>query len=102
MKDDVIICRCEDVTYGEIVEAIDSGLTTTEEIKRVLRCGMGPCQGRTCSRLIARIISQRTGKPLAEVGFPAVRPPTRPVEIGTLADDGAVRLETLVGTGDEE
>ncbi|MCK5596510.1 MAG: (2Fe-2S)-binding protein, partial [Candidatus Eisenbacteria sp.] len=50
MNRDVIICRCEDVTYGEIVDVIDEGLTTTEEIKRVLRCGMGPCQGRTCSR----------------------------------------------------
>ena len=88
MKDDVIICRCEDVTYGEIVRAIDSGLRTTEEIKRILRCGMGPCQGRTCSRLIARIISERTGSPLAEVELPRARPPARPVEIGTLAEEG--------------
>jgi NAD(P)H-nitrite reductase large subunit len=86
VKDDVIICRCEDVTYGEIVEAIDSGLTTTEEIKRILRCGMGPCQGRTCSRLIARIIAERTGRPLADVAHPAMRPPTRPIEIGVMAD----------------
>lgn len=87
MKDDVIICRCEDVTYGQVVEAIDRGLTTTEEIKRVLRCGMGPCQGRTCSRLIARIISERTGQALEEIGYPVVRPPVRPVEIGILAGE---------------
>ncbi len=87
MKDDVIICRCEDVTYGQIVEAIDSGLTTTEEIKRVLRCGMGPCQGRTCSRLITRIIAERTGRCVEEIGYPVVRPPVRPVEIGILAGD---------------
>ena len=66
MNRDVIICRCEDVTYGEIADAIDDGLTTTEEIKRVLRCGMGPCQGRTCSRLIARMIAERTGAPVAD------------------------------------
>ena len=87
MKDDVVICRCEDVTYGEIVRAIEAGLTTTEELKRVLRCGMGPCQGRTCSRLIARIIAEVTGREVEEVGYPAVRPPTRPVEIGVLAGD---------------
>jgi bacterioferritin-associated ferredoxin len=87
VKDDVIICRCEDVTYGQIVEAIDRGLTTTEEIKRVLRCGMGPCQGRTCSRLITRIIAERTGQDLSEIGYPVVRPPVRPVEIGVLAGD---------------
>lgn len=102
MNRDVIICRCEDVTYGEIADAIDAGLTTTEEIKRVLRCGMGPCQGRTCSRLIARMIAERTGASVADVPYPAVRPPTRPVEIGTLAEPGSVRVETLTGTSDEE
>lgn len=87
MRDDVIICRCEDVTYGQIVEAIERGLTTTEEIKRVLRCGMGPCQGRTCSRLIARIIADKTNRTLRDIGYPVVRPPVRPVEIGILAGD---------------
>jgi bacterioferritin-associated ferredoxin len=100
LRRDVIICRCEDVTYGEIVDAIDAGLTTTEEIKRVLRCGMGPCQGRTCSRLIARIISERTGTPVEDVGYPTVRPPTRPIEIGTLAR--SMNVSGLTGTSDEE
>ena len=102
MDRDVIICRCEDVTYGEIVDAIEAGLTTTEEIKRFLRTGMGPCQGRTCSRLIARIISQQTGRPVAEVEYPAVRPPTKPVEIGTLERPGLVDVGALKGTSDEE
>lgn len=102
MNRDVIICRCEDVTYGEIADAIDSGLTTTEEIKRVLRCGMGPCQGRTCSRLIARMIAERTGTRVADVPYPGVRPPTRPVEIGTLEEPGSVNVELLTGTNDEE
>jgi len=102
MNRDVIICRCEDVTYGEIVDAIDAGLTTTEEIKRILRCGMGPCQGRTCSRLIARIIAEKTGVKVADVPYPTVRPPSRPVEIGTLAEPDAVNVRTLTGTSDEE
>ena len=102
MNRDVIICRCEDVTYGEIVDVIDEGLTTTEEIKRVLRCGMGPCQGRTCSRLIARIIAEETGAKVADVPYPTVRPPSRPVEIGTLAEPDAVNVRTLTGTSDEE
>lgn len=102
MNRDVIICRCEDVTYGEIVDVINEGLTTTEEIKRVLRCGMGPCQGRTCSRLIARIIAEKTGVKIADVPYPAVRPPTRPVEIGTLAEPDVVNVRALTGTSDEE
>ncbi len=87
MKDDAIICRCEDVTYGEIVDAIDRGLTTLDEIKRILRCGMGPCQGRTCSRLIARIVAEKTGRAVEEIAHPLVRPPTRPVEIGVMAGE---------------
>ena len=87
MKDDTIICRCEDVTYGEIIRAIERGLTTTEELKRILRCGMGPCQGRTCSRIITRIIAEKTGLPVAEIAYPVVRPPTRPVEIGVMAGE---------------
>lgn len=87
MKDDTIICRCEDVMYGEIVRGIESGLTTTEELKRILRCGMGPCQGRTCSRIIAGIIAESTGLPLAEIAYPVVRPPTRPIEIGVMAGE---------------
>ncbi len=102
MNRDVIICRCEDVTCGEIADAIDAGLRTTEEIKRVLRCGMGPCQGRTCSRLIARMIAERTGTKAADVPYPAVRPPTRPVEIGTLDEPGSVSIKSLIGTSDEE
>jgi bacterioferritin-associated ferredoxin len=82
---DVIICRCEDVTHGEIADALERGLNTAEEIKRILRCGMGPCQGRTCTRLIAQMIAQRTGQDVADVGHTVVRPPTRPVEIGILA-----------------
>lgn len=87
MRDDVVICRCEDVTYGEITRAIDEGLGTTEEVKRILRCGMGPCQGRTCMRLIAGIIAEKRGLPLSAILYPLVRPPTRPVEIGILAGD---------------
>ena len=87
MTEDVIICRCEDITYGEIVEAIGRGLTTTEELKRILRCGMGPCQGRTCMRLIAQIIAEHTGQTVGEIRLPVVRPPTRPVEIGILAGE---------------
>jgi NAD(P)H-nitrite reductase large subunit len=93
LTDETIICRCEDVTYGEIAAAIDRGLTTLDEIKRILRCGMGPCQGRTCLRIIARIVSERTGRPVGEIAYPPVRPPTRPVEIGVMAgeDDEANR-----------
>jgi len=71
----VIICRCEDVTLKEIKNAIREGFTTVEEIKRVTRSGMGPCQGKTCGLLIAKEISQMTGKPMEELELQNIRPP---------------------------
>ena len=43
--DDRIICRCEEVTKGEIRRAVHDGMFTITEIRRYLRCGMGLCQG---------------------------------------------------------
>ena len=78
----IIICRCEDVTYEQVKRAIKDGYTILEEIKRVLRCGMGPCQGRTCIRLIAQIIAKETETTLKRVQAPRTRPPVRPVPLG--------------------
>jgi NAD(P)H-nitrite reductase large subunit len=80
-----IICRCEDVALEEVERAIDEGYATLEGIKRLLKCGMGSCQGRTCLRLIAGIISRKTGKPVSEMRFPTVRPPIRPVPLAVFA-----------------
>lgn len=75
---DMFICRCEEVTLREIEQAIDDGFVTVKDVKRVTRAGMGLCQGRTCSKTIARIIAQRTGKPLEEVLPKSFRYPVRP------------------------
>ena len=83
-KKSVIICRCEDITLEEIEKAIDNGFTTLTEIKQVLRCGMGPCQGRTCMPQIAKILSRKIGKPITDIVFPKVRFPLRPIRLCTL------------------
>ena len=85
MDDETIVCRCEDITYKEVVDAVEEGYTTLDEIKRKLRCGMGPCQGRTCMRLIARIIREKTGRHLDEILMPTSRPPEKPVPLGIFA-----------------
>jgi len=84
---DTIICRCEDITYGEVLEAIEMGMTSLNEIKRYLRAGMGPCQGRTCGRLIQQIISRQTGKPPDEIEPMTYRPPLKTVPIKILAGE---------------
>jgi len=78
---DRLICRCEEITLGEIEQAIDEGCTTLNEVKRRTRAGMGLCQSRTCSKQIARIIAQKMGKPLSEIMPVTSRPPARPVKI---------------------
>jgi bacterioferritin-associated ferredoxin len=82
-----IVCRCEDITREEVLEAIDEGYQTLEEIKRVLRCGMGPCQGRTCTPLIAGLLARKTGKSVAEIGISTTRPPLQPVPLVIFAGD---------------
>ncbi|SHF31568.1 BFD-like [2Fe-2S] binding domain-containing protein [Marinitoga hydrogenitolerans DSM 16785] len=74
-EDKIIVCRCEDITLREIKDLIKQGFTTVEEIKRISRAGMGPCQGKTCGPIIAREISKFTGKPIEEVYNLHNRPP---------------------------
>jgi bacterioferritin-associated ferredoxin len=86
--DDIIVCRCEDVTLGEIRRAIAEGATTMDEIRRITRAGMGPCQGRTCRRLIASELARKTSKPVAQVLPSTIRPPMKAVTMGSLAKIG--------------
>lgn len=57
-KKDIILCRCEDVSLADIERLLDQGYRTFEEIKRLCRVGMGPCQGQTCGDLIRREIAK--------------------------------------------
>lgn len=89
LDDDVIVCRCEEITAGEIRKAIrEHHATTVTEVKRRVRAGMGLCQGRTCGKLVSRIIAEETGKKMNEIQGSTDRPPVRPVTFGELAEDG--------------
>lgn len=65
----VIVCRCEEISKGEIIDALNSPLCvpTLDGIKRRLRPGMGRCQGGFCSPLVAQIIAEHQGILLSEV-----------------------------------
>lgn len=84
MNDDVIICRCEEVTADEIRKACNCGVSSVDGIKRLTRAGMGLCQGRTCRCLVEKIVSEETGRRVAEMEYPHTRPPVRPVKISKL------------------
>lgn len=64
-----IICRCEEVTEGEIVEAIRRGATTVQTIQFSTRAGMGRCQRDSCGMQIVEILARELGIPKAEVTF---------------------------------
>lgn len=82
MDEKVIICRCEDVTVGDVKKLVEMGIDTIEEIKRITRCGMGSCQGRTCQGILQSTLSRMTGRPIEEIKQHKYRPPSKPVFLG--------------------
>lgn len=89
-EDDIVVCRCKEITMREIRQWIDCGYDTIDELKRLLGICMGQCQGRGCREIIMREISRRTGKTYTDIGTGTFRPPLRPVKLGTLADANQV------------
>lgn len=92
--DDVVICRCEEVTQGDIRRAVHDGMMTMTEIRRYLRAGMGLCQGQSCGKLVRRIMASELGVPASELPGETSRAPMRPVEMNVLGNEeteGAMR-----------
>jgi D-hydroxyproline dehydrogenase subunit alpha len=88
LPDDVTVCRCEEVTLGDLRRAIAEGFCTPAGLKKATRCGMGICQGNTCKTILLEVLSALTGKPLASISPPSARMPIRPAYLGTLAGGG--------------
>jgi len=65
----VILCRCEQVSRGEILDALRRPLPcdSIDGVKRRVRAGMGRCQGGFCGPLVAQVIAQELGIPLEQV-----------------------------------
>jgi thioredoxin reductase len=81
---DTVICRCEEVTRGEIVEAVRQSADTLDAVKVLTRCGMGNCQGRVCGSSVAELVAHETGQSRADVGQFHVRPPVFPIPLPAL------------------
>ena len=64
-----VVCRCEQVTKGEILSALSSPLPvdSVDAVKRRVRAGMGRCQGGFCQPLVVQIISEKLGIPPEKV-----------------------------------
>jgi NADPH-dependent 2,4-dienoyl-CoA reductase/sulfur reductase-like enzyme len=88
--DDLMICRCEGVTAGELRHAArELGATEINRAKAFTRVGMGRCQGRVCGPAAAEILANSLGVPLAAVGRLRGQVPIKPVPMAAFLD-GAV------------
>jgi ferredoxin len=85
--DEVVICRCEHVTAGEIRAAIRAGARDVNELKAELRVCMGACCGKNCPEHIERLFRQE-GVPREEVTPPTQRPLFVEVPLGVFAKAG--------------
>lgn len=79
--DDMYVCRCEEITKRQVIEAVRSGATSVNEVKRLLRTGMGLCQGRNCAVTIERIIAQEMGVSPAQVPKATKMGPVRAIKL---------------------
>ena len=84
--DETVVCRCEEVTAGEIRRVAALGCVGPNQGKAFTRCGMGPCMGRKCGVTVSRLIAEHHGLSMHEVGHYRIRPPVKPINVGQLAD----------------
>ena len=84
-QDDTIVCRCEEVTAGQVRDAVKLGVSGPNQTKSFLRCGMGPCQGRLCGPTVVEVIADARNVSPAEVGYYRLRPPVKPITLAELA-----------------
>ena len=86
-KEDVLVCRCEEVTVREIRETVRLGFQNPDRLKSMIRCGMGPCQARMCGLSVSEIIADEKQISPGEVGYFKIRSPIKPITIGQLAEN---------------
>ena len=85
-SDETLVCRCEEITAGEIRESVSLGAISPGQVKSHTRSGMGPCQARMCGSTLAEVIADSRQVPTSTVGHLKIRPPLKPITLGQLAD----------------
>jgi NADPH-dependent 2,4-dienoyl-CoA reductase/sulfur reductase-like enzyme len=80
--DALVVCRCEEVSAGEIRAAVDDGHWEINRVKAHCRVGMGRCQGRMCGSAAAELVAQRSGRALNGIGRLRGQAPIKPLPFG--------------------
>ncbi|RXV70209.1 FAD/NAD(P)-binding oxidoreductase [Roseovarius sp. A46] len=83
--DTTVICRCEEVTAGDIRNYARIGCLGPNQTKAFGRAGMGPCQGRYCGLTVTALLAEANGQSPDETGYYRIRPPLKPITLGELA-----------------
>ncbi|MES2992512.1 MAG: FAD/NAD(P)-binding oxidoreductase [Pseudomonadota bacterium] len=85
--DDLIVCRCEEITAGELRACVrETGTREINRLKALTRIGMGRCQGRMCAPAASRLLADAAGCALADVGRLRSQAPVKPLPIHLLRD----------------
>lgn len=102
---EVNVCQCEEVTRRELVETrpprylgwtspqmsarsldtlLRDGPVNQDQIKRLTRAGMGPCQSRRCREQVGLLLAQAARTTIDTIPLPSFRPPVRPLPMSVL------------------
>jgi thioredoxin reductase len=86
-NDETTICRCEEVTLGQLKGCgLETG-ASAHALKTETRAGMGLCQGRNCNRQLAALVAQQARTAISDVPRFAPRAPVKLVSLGVIADE---------------
>lgn len=104
MDKSVMICRCEEINIDEIETVLKLGAERFDDIKRITRCGMGPCQAKMCFKPVAQLISDYTGKSLSEIPPARARMPLRMTRMSVMASnqDSGSTVKAVFEDGDPD
>jgi thioredoxin reductase len=105
---DTHLCQCEEVSLGDLLgvrpprylrrdqpaqgardlaSLANEGPINQDQVKRLTRAGMGPCQGRRCREQIGAALAEATGVALSAIPLPSYRAPARPMPLAAFADE---------------
>lgn len=96
LRDDTVVCRCEEVPRGVLTAAVDLGATDPRSVKLLSRVGMGWCQGRVCGYATTALTAAATGREVDadDLRGLAQRPIAQPIRLGDLAAPSEARSES--------
>lgn len=80
--DDLMLCRCEEISVGEVRQVVAQGHTDINRVKAHCRVGMGRCQGRMCGSAAVEIIAQAAMCSPQQVGRLRAQAPIKPLPFG--------------------